>query len=131
MTCAKIYELNPSLMESSGIIQKLKKVLRDSDNPLVICNTLLSLSEIEKTKGEKLIETDAVFVKKIVDSLPECSEWGQVSILEILCIMDIKDLKSAEYIVDRVLSRLSHINPAVIVAAIKVILKYSLVLNNQ
>ncbi len=72
------------------------------------------------------MKLDAKLIKKIVNSLPECNEWGQVSILEILCHLDIKDSKMSEIIVDRVLSRLSHINPAVIVAAIKVLLKYSL-----
>ena len=60
---------------------------------MVISNTLLSLAEIEKMKGTKIIQNDYKLIVKIVNSLPECSEWGQVSILEILCHMDIKDQK--------------------------------------
>jgi len=51
--------------------------------------------------------------------------------LEILSSMEIKDTKLAEIIVDRCLSRLSHINPAVILSAIKVILKFTMIINNS
>ncbi len=49
----------------------------------------------------------------------------------MLAAQTISDAALAEVIIDRVLSRLSHINPAIIVAAAKVILKFSLVLNND
>jgi len=52
-------------------------------------------------------------------------------LLDILAAQTINDPALAETIVDRVLSRLSHINPAIIVSAAKVILKFSLVLNND
>lgn len=68
-------------------------MLKENKNPIVISNTLLSLAEIENMKGEKLINPDFEQTKKIVESLPECSEWGQVSILEILCHLNIKDKK--------------------------------------
>lgn len=51
--------------------------------------------------------------------------------LETLANMDIKEKKLAEMIVDRCLSRLSHINPAVIVSSIKVILKFTLIIEND
>jgi vesicle coat complex subunit len=51
--------------------------------------------------------------------------------MEVLSQMEIKDPKIAEIIVDRCLSRLSHINPSVILSAIKVILKFTLVINNE
>ena len=51
--------------------------------------------------------------------------------LEVLNEMDIKDQKLAEIIVDRCLSRLSHINPSVILSSIKVILKFTLLINND
>jgi len=49
----------------------------------------------------------------------------------MLAAQAISDAALAETIVDRVLSRLSHINPAIIMSAAKVILKYSLVLKND
>ena len=70
-------------------------------------------------------------VEKITNALPETSDWGQVGILETLSNLNITDRKLAELIVDRCLSRLSHINPAVIVSSIKVILKFTLVIENR
>ena len=44
---------------------------------------------------------------------------------------EIIDNELAELIVDRVLSRLSHINPAVVLASIKVLLKFTVILKND
>ena len=131
MTVSKIYDLNPELVEKSGMLENLLKILKTNKNPIVISNTLLALSEISRMKNENIIELDEDLAKKIVNALPECSEWGQISILEILSGMETQDARLAELIVDRVLSRLSHINPAVILSAIKVILKFTLVLKNK
>lgn len=58
-------------------------------------------------------------------------EWGQVGILDYLATFTVKEADIAELIVDRVLSRLSHINPAVILAATKVLLKFAGVLKSE
>ncbi len=131
MTVAKIYEINPEMIENAGIIDKLIAILRSSTNPVILSNTLIAISEIEKFKNEKILKPDFKMMEKIVNSLPECTEWGQVSILEIIGQIETKDKALAEMVVDRVLSRLSHINPAVIVASVKVILKYTLILDNK
>lgn len=55
MTSAKIYELNPKLVESSGMIDNLLKVLQENQNSSVVSNTLLCIVEIEKMKGEKIL----------------------------------------------------------------------------
>ena len=52
-------------------------------------------------------------------------------VLEILSGFKITDKKLAEFVVDRTLSRLSHINPAVVLSSVKVILKNTLVLDNK
>ncbi len=53
----------------------------------------------------------------------DTNEWGQIYILEALSTHEIKDGAEAENIVERILPRLSHNNPAVILAAVKIILK--------
>lgn len=78
-----------------------------------------------------MINPTPELLDKILNGLPESSDWGQVGMLEVLANFTIEDPKLAEIIVDRCLSRLSHINPAVILSSIKVILKYTLIINNS
>lgn len=67
----------------------------------------------------------------MVNNLADSSEWGQFFVLEILSGFKITDKKLAEFVVDRTLSRLNHINPAVVLTAVKVILKNAIVLDNK
>lgn len=115
----------------NGLIEELQEILKNSKKTVVLFNTLLALSEIEGITKQTLIQPNPDLIDKILNGLPECSEWGQVGIMEVLSQMEIKDPKIAEIIVDRCLSRLSHINPSVILSAIKVILKFTLVINNE
>lgn len=58
---------------------------------------------------------------KIVVSINECFEWGQIFILDILCDYKAENKREAEYIIDRILPRMSHVNPAIVFTAIKCI----------
>lgn len=109
----------------------MKDILINSKKTVVLFNALLSLSEIEKITNEKMILPTPELIEKILIGIPESNDWGQVGMLEVLNEMKIEDPKLAEIIVDRCLSRLSHINPAVILSSIKVILKFTLVINND
>lgn len=43
--------------------------------------------------------------------------------MEAVALYDVEEAKQAENIIERILPRLSHNNPAVILAAVKVIMK--------
>lgn len=58
-------------------------------------------------------------------------EWAQVFILDYLCRYDPKTQEEAEMIVDRVLPRLSHINPSVVFGCIKLVVRYFDFMSNQ
>lgn len=68
---------------------------------------------------------------KILKSLSDCTEWGQVCLLKELYLYETEDEKEVENILDRMLSRLSHINPAVVFYASKVIIKFSALLSDD
>ena len=57
--------------------------------------------------------------------LPDCTEWVQLVLLKILLDYETSDIQQVENILDRMLSRLSHINPAIVFYASKVIIKFS------
>jgi vesicle coat complex subunit len=54
----------------------------------------------------------------------ECNEWGQIYILESITKYEAEDSKEAENIIERSTARLSHSNPAVVMAACKVVLRF-------
>ena len=63
----------------------------------------------------------ASVMQKLLAALNECTKWGQVFILDSLA----KDTPAdAEGIAERVTPRLQHVNLAVVMSAVKVILSY-------
>lgn len=59
----------------------------------------------------------------MLTAVNEANEWGQIYILEALSIHDPIDSEEAEQICERIMPRLSHNNPAVLLSSVKVLLK--------
>jgi len=123
-TCIpKVFDINPSLVENLGFIEILKDLLSDQ-NPMVVANAVAGLAEISETLGRDLMDLDnRATIPKLLAALNECNEWGQVFILDALSTYTPTGTNDAESITERVTARLSHANPAVVLAAIKVVLK--------
>ncbi|CAK9016767.1 Beta-adaptin-like protein C (At-bC-Ad) (At-betaC-Ad) (AP complex subunit beta-C) (Adaptor protein complex AP subunit beta-C) (Beta-adaptin C) (Clathrin assembly protein complex beta large chain C) [Durusdinium trenchii] len=118
----KVYDINPELVDDQGFIEILKDLLGDG-NPMVVANAVAGLAEISQTCGRDLLELDKGNIPKLLAALNECNEWGQVFILDALATYEPSGANDAESITERVTARLSHANPAVVLTAIKVILK--------
>mmetsp|Transcript_10468 Transcript_10468/g.36822 ORF Transcript_10468/g.36822 Transcript_10468/m.36822 type:complete len:899 (-) Transcript_10468:312-3008(-) len=118
----KVYDINPELIEDQGFIDILKDMLSDP-NPMVVANAVAGLAEISEAIGRDLIDLDnKATIPKLLAALNECNEWGQVFILDALSVYVPSSSSDAESITERVTARLSHANPAVVLAAIKVVL---------
>jgi len=118
----KVYDINPELVEDQGFIDILKDMLSDP-NPMVVANAVAGLAEISETCGKDLLDLEnRATIPKLLAALNECNEWGQVFILDALSTYVPSGSGDAESITERVTARLSHANPAVVLAAIKVIL---------
>lgn len=119
----KVYDINPELVEDQGFIEILKEMLSDP-NPMVVANAVAGLAEIAEVCGKDLIDLDnKATIPKLLAALNECNEWGQVFILDALAQYVPTSAGDAESITERITARLSHANPAVVLAAIKVVLK--------
>lgn len=64
-------------------------------------------------------------------ALNECTEWGQVFILDSLALYTPCDGREAESIIERVTPRLQHANSAVVLSAVKVMIKYMDLITSQ
>ena len=120
---AKLYDISPELVEDRGFLETLRDLISDS-NPTVVANAVAALSEIAETSGKDVMMVTAAVLQKLLAALNECTEWGQVFILDSLSNYEPQDEKEAEGIIERVSPRLQHANSAVVMSAVKVILKY-------
>lgn len=69
-------------------------------------------------------------ISKLLTALNECTEWGQVFILDSLASYQPKDEREAQNICERVTPRLSHANAAVVLSAVKVFMKIDVSLSD-
>lgn len=76
------------------------------------------------TSGTPLIEMNAQTINKLLTALNECTEWGQVFILDSLANYSPKDDREAQSICERITPRLAHANAAVVLSAVKVLMKF-------
>ena len=71
-----------------------------------------------------LTDLDTATINKLLTALNECTEWGQVFILDSLATYNPTEAQEAQNICERVTPRLSHANAAVVLSAVKVLMKF-------
>ena len=120
---AKLFDIAPDLVQERGFIETLHDLISDS-NPSVVANGVAALSEISETSGRDVMKITPSVLQKLLAALNECTEWGQVFILDSLAKYTPAEAREAEGIIERVTPRLQHANSAVVMSAVKVILSY-------
>ncbi|CAI4044574.1 Apl2p SKDI_11G0850 [Saccharomyces kudriavzevii IFO 1802] len=121
---AKLFQLNKELCVEFGVVEDLINALDDS-NPLVIANATAALIEIHNmdVNAVELSSLIQSHVSQFLLALNECTEWARITILGTLSEYTAKDSLEAQDIIDRVTAHLQHVNPAVVLATIKVIVR--------
>ncbi|KAL9242808.1 hypothetical protein vseg_016772 [Gypsophila vaccaria] len=119
---AKLYDINAELVEDRGFLDSLKDLISDN-NPMVVANAVAALAEIQESSSRPIFEITSATLAKLLTALNECTEWGQVFILDALSRYKAADPREAENIVERVTPRLQHANCAVVLSAVKMILQ--------
>lgn len=126
---AKLYDINAQLVEERGFIDKLREMISDN-NPTVVANAVAALSEISSTAKSDVFKITSSTLHKLLTALNECTEWGQVFILDSLSKY-IPTPNEAEDIIERVSPRLQHANSAVVMSAIKLVINYLPLVQNE
>eukprot|EP00485_Elphidium_margaritaceum_P001553 CAMPEP_0202687414 /NCGR_PEP_ID=MMETSP1385-20130828/3093_1 /ASSEMBLY_ACC=CAM_ASM_000861 /TAXON_ID=933848 /ORGANISM="Elphidium margaritaceum" /LENGTH=969 /DNA_ID=CAMNT_0049342197 /DNA_START=46 /DNA_END=2954 /DNA_ORIENTATION=- len=119
---AKLYDINNELVEDRGFIDSLREMLSDV-NPMVVANAVAALTEICEASGIDYFKIDSNTLSKLLTALNECTEWGRVFILDALSKFNAKGSQARD-ICDRVVPQLAHANSAVVMAAVKVVVKF-------
>lgn len=121
---SKLYDINPDLVEEQGFLDMLRDLISDS-NPTVVANAIAALSEISENGSlHHAFKITKSVLQKLLAALNECNEWGQVFVLDALANYSPADSREAEGIIERVTPRLQHANSAVVLSAVKVIMKF-------
>lgn len=121
ITVAKIYDHDKRLVEASDLIERLNRMLKD-DNPTVVASALASLKDIWERNENIRLTIDYASASKIISILPDCNEWSQTYILESLMSYVPQESGEALLLAERIASRLSHSNSAVVLTCIRVIM---------
>ncbi|KAL2752080.1 hypothetical protein ACRALDRAFT_2114400 [Sodiomyces alcalophilus JCM 7366] len=118
---AKLFDLNPTTCIENGFLETLQELIGDP-NPMVVANSVQALSEIHETAPETraLVITPAT-LKKLLLALNECTEWGRVTLLTTLANYTPTEVKESEHICERVTPQFQHVNPSVVLAAVKAV----------
>lgn len=119
---AKLYLTSPRLVKDHSLIKILQGMLLEG-NAMVVSNACAALLEISKASGKNYVRfKNSTNLNKALAAVNDANEWGQIYILEAISTYETTDSKESENIIERVMPRLAHNNPAVILSAIKVIL---------
>lgn len=118
---AKLFDLAPSMCLENGFLEILQELIGDP-NPMVVANSVTALAEINEVAPEtNALQITPHTLKKMLMALNECTEWGRVTILTTLADYKPSEVKESEHICERVVPQFQHVNPSVVLAAVKVV----------
>jgi AP-1 complex subunit beta-1 len=118
---AKLFDLNSAMVLENGFLETLQELIGDP-NPMVVANSVSALAEIQESAPEtKALTVTSAMLKKMLLALNECTEWGRVTLLSTLADYRAADVKESEHICERVAPQFQHVNPSVVLAAVKVV----------
>jgi vesicle coat complex subunit len=73
----------------------------------------------------KIIQMNQGLMHKLLNAVPECSEWGRIYILDFLSENPLPSpIKDVDELIQRIVPNLAHSNSAVVLSATKLILRY-------
>jgi len=130
LAVAKLYDMNPELTEECGLVDALRKLLDDS-NAMVLANAVGALTEMSESAERDFLQLTKSSIVKMLTAINECSEWGRVFLLDMLAKHDPDSESTAIDVSERVTPQLNHANPAVVMSAVKLIIKYLEFINTQ
>ncbi|KAJ3044231.1 hypothetical protein HDV00_002909 [Rhizophlyctis rosea] len=128
---AKLFDLSPSIAMDNGLVAIVQEMLSDR-NPMVIANAVAALAEISGASVKKdVFVVNNTILTKLLAAINECTEWGQICILNSLASYRPNDAREAREIVERVIPRLQHANASVVMNAVKVLMIYLNYVNDE
>jgi vesicle coat complex subunit len=132
---AKFFETLPELAKEFDLDKDLNKMLTIEINSGVAAAIISSLVDISKSSGISFSISDNL-LPKILRHLPECNEWGQITIIESLTNNYFpkgsgNSSEQSSKILDSIIPFLQHSNTALLLSAAKALLAYLPIDNDE
>lgn len=125
-----LHEEKPSNIETYDLAPVLKRLVEDS-NPNVAANAVAALTEINEARVDPIFTPNSGTVNNLLAAIDQATEWSQIEILDFVSTYKPKDTADARGIIQRVTSRLSHANAAVVLSAIRCCLQMNTFVDDQ
>lgn len=122
MGCLKVFYMAPEFLSELNIVDTLYRMLRDKD-PYVVLNSASALNEMLAGEGGMVVNRNIAHY--LLSRFHEFSEWGQCLLLEILLRHKPENDEELFDIMNILDDRLRHANCGVVMATIKLFLKYT------
>lgn len=117
----KLFHNDMATFYEQGFMEELLRLLKDT-NSMVVSNTAAVLSEIiDYGSRTEDLNLPSGLATRLLLVLGDTTEWGQQYVLELLASIKPASSGAAVEIGHRVVPRLNHTNPGVVMGAIKVI----------
>lgn len=123
MGVLKLHHIDHNIVVQQGMVDKVRHLLHHEGDPQVVANCLAVLMQLEDVEA---LAKDKVLVYNMVNRLKEFSDWAQCQILELTAHYKPSSEAEVYDIMNALDDRLSHVNAAVVMAAIKVFLLHTL-----
>ena len=121
---AKIYDINPQLAEDQfGFLDKIKEMLEEETNAMVLANCISALIEISTTKGKDILEINWSKCRHLMSALHENNEWTQIYLLEGISRYSPTKQDEINEMIERIIPCVSHSNAGVVLSVIKILIK--------
>jgi AP-4 complex subunit beta-1 len=120
--CIKLFRYSPDIIKEGGYIETLYVLLKDSD-PQVVINAMMALNEVLENEGGILITRKLVIY--LINRLKDFNDWGQALVIEVIGRYTPKNESEAVDVLSILEEILTYSNASVLLAVIKVFLKYS------
>ena len=114
---AKLYDMAPERCEEEGFILRLRKMINDT-SPFVVSTAIYALHKRSLTIGRDCSGVNSKMLNRLLLCLEECSEWGQIIILDVIASYVPQDEAEAITIVEKTLPRLQHANVGVVMGCV-------------
>ena len=120
--CIKLFRYSPDIIKKGVYIETLYELLKDSD-PQVVINAIIALNELLEDEGG--ITTTKELIIYLVNRLKDFNDCGQALVMELIGRYTPKNESEAVDILSLLEGMLTYSNASVLLAVIKIFLRYS------
>ena len=129
-TILKLFQNSPILLNKYNLYNVLQILVLD-ENPNVAINALNAVSEINSSRGMKIINIPNDSLLNLLSKIEQANEWGQARIIDFINDNITPSAEEANNIIQMISTRLLQLNSGITMSAVRCCLKMSTFIEDQ